>query len=150
MKKYVGVQSWKATHLSTLDIRVEQKGSLVMKKEKLWKTVRVQISAQIISEKGLVRRGSCIKLLCCCRSGPSPNNLSISSQNLRRPKCYTWRIPTRIISFAILVPELGWWPDDGQRTLALHSITVRQLFKFTLDIVLSKIVKIVSQNNKIL
>ena len=52
MKKYVGVQSWKATHLSTLDIRVEQKGSLVMKKEKLWKTVRAQISAQIISEKG--------------------------------------------------------------------------------------------------
>ena len=30
--KYVGVQSWKATHLPTLDIRVEQKGSLVMKK----------------------------------------------------------------------------------------------------------------------
>ena len=36
-KKYVGVQTWKATHLPTLDIRVEQKGSLIMKKEKIVK-----------------------------------------------------------------------------------------------------------------
>ena len=30
-KKYVGVQSWKAAHLPTLEIRVEQKGNHVMK-----------------------------------------------------------------------------------------------------------------------
>ena len=30
-KKYVGVQSWKAMHLPTLDIRVEQKGNRAMK-----------------------------------------------------------------------------------------------------------------------
>ena len=30
--KYVGVQSWKAAQLPTLDIRVEQKENLVMKK----------------------------------------------------------------------------------------------------------------------
>ena len=29
--KYVGVQSWKAAHLPTLEIRVEQKGNRVMK-----------------------------------------------------------------------------------------------------------------------
>ena len=29
-KKYVGVQSWKAMHLPTLDIRVEQKGNRAM------------------------------------------------------------------------------------------------------------------------
>ena len=31
IKKYVGVQSWKAMHLPTLDIRVEQKGNRAMK-----------------------------------------------------------------------------------------------------------------------
>ena len=31
MNKIRRVQNWKATHLPTLDIRVEQKGSLVMK-----------------------------------------------------------------------------------------------------------------------
>ena len=36
--KYVGVQSWKATHLPTLEIRVEQKGRLQrQKREKKWK-----------------------------------------------------------------------------------------------------------------
>ena len=30
-KKYVGVQSWKAAHLPTLEIRVEQKENHVMK-----------------------------------------------------------------------------------------------------------------------
>ena len=29
-KKYIGVQSWKATHLSPLDIRVEQKENLIV------------------------------------------------------------------------------------------------------------------------
>ena len=31
VKKYVGVQSWKAAHLPTLEIRVEQKENRVMK-----------------------------------------------------------------------------------------------------------------------
>ena len=31
MEKYVGVQSWKAAHLPTLEIRVEQKGNRVYK-----------------------------------------------------------------------------------------------------------------------
>ena len=30
-QKYTEVQSWKAAHLPTLEIRVEQKGNLVMK-----------------------------------------------------------------------------------------------------------------------
>ena len=34
VKKYVGVQSWKAAHLPTLEIRVEQKGNRVKKGEK--------------------------------------------------------------------------------------------------------------------
>ena len=38
--KYVGVQNWKATHLPTLDIRVEQKGSLVMKDNKKVKKMK--------------------------------------------------------------------------------------------------------------
>ena len=33
MKKYVGVQSWKALHLPTLDIRVKQKGNRALKWE---------------------------------------------------------------------------------------------------------------------
>ena len=32
-KKYVGVQSWKALHLPTLDIRVKQKGNRALKWE---------------------------------------------------------------------------------------------------------------------
>ena len=32
-QKYVGVQSWKAMHLPTLDIRVKQKGNHSMKWE---------------------------------------------------------------------------------------------------------------------
>jgi len=32
VKKYVGVQSWKAAHLPTLEIRVEQKRRLQMQK----------------------------------------------------------------------------------------------------------------------
>ena len=39
-KKYVGVQNWKATHLPTLDIRVEQKGSLVVKDNKKVKKMK--------------------------------------------------------------------------------------------------------------
>ena len=35
-KKYVGVQSWKAAHLPTLEIRVKQKGNRVMKVEPYW------------------------------------------------------------------------------------------------------------------
>ena len=31
LQKYVGVQSWKAAHLPTLEIRVEQKGNRVIK-----------------------------------------------------------------------------------------------------------------------
>ena len=49
-KKYLGVQSWKATQLPTLDIRVEQKENLVMKKLVkiilVWKNKWVNISAQ--------------------------------------------------------------------------------------------------------
>ena len=33
--KYVGVQSWKAAHLSTFEIRVEQKGNRVKKEIKV-------------------------------------------------------------------------------------------------------------------
>ena len=33
LEKYVGVQSWKAMHLPTLDIRVEQKGNRTIKRE---------------------------------------------------------------------------------------------------------------------
>ena len=35
VKKYVGVQSWKAAHLPTLEIRVEQKGNRVKKEIKM-------------------------------------------------------------------------------------------------------------------
>ena len=34
-EKYVGVQSWKAQHLPTLEIRVEQKGNQVKKETKM-------------------------------------------------------------------------------------------------------------------
>ena len=33
LEKYVGVQSWKALHLPTLDIRVKQKGNRALKWE---------------------------------------------------------------------------------------------------------------------
>ena len=35
LKKYVGVQSWKAAHLPTLEIQVEQKGNRVIKERKM-------------------------------------------------------------------------------------------------------------------
>ena len=38
LEKYVGVQSWKAAHLLTLEIRVEQKGNRVKKERKMGKT----------------------------------------------------------------------------------------------------------------
>ena len=37
--KYVGVQSWKAAHLSTLEIRVEQNRNRVKKREKWEKKI---------------------------------------------------------------------------------------------------------------
>ena len=40
MNKIRRVQNWKATHLPTLDIRVEQKGSLVMKDNKKVKKMK--------------------------------------------------------------------------------------------------------------
>ena len=36
LKKYVGVQSWKAAYLPTLEIRVKQNGNRVMKVEPYW------------------------------------------------------------------------------------------------------------------
>ena len=50
--KYVGVQNWKATHLPTLDIRVEQIGSLVMKDNKKVKKMKKKIEEQNAKEKG--------------------------------------------------------------------------------------------------
>ena len=35
VKKYVGVQSWKAAYLPTLEIRVEQKGNRVKKEREM-------------------------------------------------------------------------------------------------------------------
>ena len=39
-EKYVGVQSWKAAHLPTLEIRVKQTGNRVMKVERQKKLMR--------------------------------------------------------------------------------------------------------------
>ena len=43
IKKYVGVQSWKAAHLPTLEIRVEQKGNRVKRDLKGFKCMTVSL-----------------------------------------------------------------------------------------------------------
>ena len=54
IKKYVGVQSWKAMHLPTLDIRVEQKGNRAMK----WEIhVGFLLKPVYISGLSVLRRG---------------------------------------------------------------------------------------------
>ena len=48
-KKYVGVQSWKAAHLPTLEIRVEQKGIGSWKKTQACQTISKKIDNFFLS-----------------------------------------------------------------------------------------------------
>ena len=52
LKKYVGVQSWKAMHLPTLDIRVEQEGNRVIK----WKIHFCNEIRDLFTQKLYIKR----------------------------------------------------------------------------------------------
>ena len=70
-KKYVGVQSWKAAHLSTLEIRVEQKRNRVKKERKLGEKRKI-INAATTGNLGPVDNWSNV---CFDKSGPHEDSV---------------------------------------------------------------------------